>query len=99
MAAKKIKGVKLSKHVSDHMPYICFLAVLAMLYIANAHRGEKAMRDLQVLEKEAKETHWRYMSAQSDLLQRSSRTQVEGKVANDGLVMPVESPKKLKVKD
>ena len=80
------------------MPYIAFLACLAMVYIANAHKGEKMMRQIEVLEKEAKESEWRTMSVKTDVLMQSSQSQIEQKVYEDGLRVPVQPPKKLVVK-
>ena len=37
------------------MPFIAFLACLAMVYIANAHKGERMMREIQVLDREVDE--------------------------------------------
>ena len=77
------------------MPFIAFLAALGMLYIANAHRGEKVMREIEVLEKQATQTHWRYMSVQSELTYEGRRSEVEAGVADIGLRMSVTPPKKL----
>ena len=95
MALKAIKKLKLSKSVYKNMPFIAFLAVLAMVYIANAHRGEKVMREIQALEKVAKEEHWRYMSIESDATRQGRRADVQGRLGDSGLQMPVEPPKEL----
>ena len=95
MAIKKIKGLKLSKGMYKNMPFIAFLAVLAMLYIANAHQGEKIMREIQVLEKDAKEERWRYMSVEADLMKEGRRSEIQTQVSGSGLQMPVEPPKEL----
>ena len=93
MAFKALKKIKLSKSVYQNMPFIGFLALIAMLYIANAHNGEKTMREIQVLEKEAKEERWRYMSIKSELTQSSQCSNVENQVYDSGLQVAVESPK------
>jgi Na+-transporting NADH:ubiquinone oxidoreductase subunit NqrA len=97
MAIKALKGVVSSKGIYKHMPFIGFMAIVAMVYIANAHRGEKLMREIQVLEKEAIEEHWRYMSAKSELTQRSRSSNVENQVYESGLKVAVEPPKKLNI--
>ncbi len=88
-----------SKGIYKHMPYIGFLAILAMVYIANAHQGEKSMREIQVLEKEAKQEHWRYMSVKSELTQSSRSSNIENVVFDSGLKVAVESPRTLIVKN
>ena len=95
MALKAIKNLKLSKGMYKNMPFIAFLAVLAMAYIANAHSGEKVMREIQALEKQAKQEHWRYMSVESEMTKQGRRTEVQGRVTESGLQMPVEAPKEL----
>ena len=95
MALKAIKNLKLSKSMYKNMPFIAFLAVLAMVYIANAHHGEKMMREIQVLEKDAKETHWRRTSVESEMTKQGRRTEVQARVGESGLQMPVEPPKEL----
>lgn len=89
----------ISKGIYRHMPFIGFLAILAMVYIANAHRGEKLMREIQVLEKDAKEEHWRYMSQKSQLTQAGRSSSIEKMVVNDGLKLAIKPPKTLIVKN
>jgi hypothetical protein len=95
MAFKQLRKVKLTSGMYRNMPFLAFLAALGMVYIANAHHGEKVMREIEALEKEATETHWRYMSVESMLTQKGRRSEVEAGVMDEGLRMPVESPKKL----
>ena len=94
---KALKKLKISKGMYKNMPFIAFLAVLAMVYIANAHKGEKVMREIQVLEKEAKEASWRYMSVEAELTSRGKRSEIKWDVSKDGLRMAVEPPKELVV--
>ena len=81
------------------MPFIAFLACLAMVYIANAHRGERMMREIQVLEKAEERAKWRALSYESDLSELSTQSRIEELVIPDGLEAPVEPPKMLKVKN
>ena len=97
MAIKALKGIMVNKGISKHMPFIGFLAIIAMFYISNAHRGEKLMREIQVLEKEAKEEHWRYMSEKSQLTKSSRSSIIENVVYDSGLQVAVEAPKTLKI--
>jgi len=98
MALKRLKGLKLTRGMYRNMPFIAFLAALGMVYIANAHNGEKVMREIEVLEKQATETHWRYMSVKSELTDKGRRSQIEVVVIDDGLRMPVAPAKKLTIK-
>ncbi len=82
----------------SHMPYIAFLACLAMVYIANAHKGEKMMREIQALEKKEKQARWRAHSEKAKTSQSSTMSEVESEVYDEGLRVPVTPPKKLIVK-
>lgn len=82
----------------QHMPFIVFLACLAMVYIANAHKGERMMREIQALEKEERRSRWRALSFESELYEIATQSQLERRVAGQGLEAPVEPPKKLIVK-
>ena len=81
-----------------HMPYIAFLACLAMVYIANAHKGENMMREIQVLEKKEKQAKWRALSEEAKASRWSTMSEVEKEVIDEGLRAPVAPPKKLIVK-
>ena len=95
MALKRLRKLKITRGMYRNMPFIAFLAALGMVYIANAHKGEKVMREIEVLEREATESHWRYMSVQSQLTDEGRRSEIESGVMDRGLRMPVEPPKKL----
>ncbi|RLD18741.1 MAG: hypothetical protein DRI69_09760 [Bacteroidetes bacterium] len=95
MAIKALKGVMLNKGIYKNMPFIGFLAIIAMLYIANAHSGEKLMREIQVLEKEAKQEHWRHMSVQSELTKSSRSSIIENQVNDSGLEIAIVPPQTL----
>jgi hypothetical protein len=98
-AIKALKRAMLNKGIYKHMPFIGFLAIVAMLYIANAHQGEDLMREIQVLEIEAKQEHWRHMSVQSELTQKSRSSIIENQVNGDGLEVAVVSPQTLIIKN
>ncbi len=95
MAIKALKGVMFNKGIYKNMPFIGFLAIIAMLYIANAHHGEKLMREIQVLEKEAKQEHWRHMSVKSELTKSSRGSMIENQVNDLGLEVAVVPPQTL----
>lgn len=99
MAIKALKGIMLNKGIYKNMPYIGFLAILAMLYIANAHHGEKMMREIQVLEKQAKQEHWRHMSVKSDLTRSSRSSIIANQVSDSGLEVAVVPPQTIRVKN
>lgn len=75
--------------VAKNLPYIYFLILLAMIYIANAHYTEKKIRIIEKLKKENKEINWQYMSLKSEVIYQGTYTKLSEKVkhtqlGNDG---------------
>ena len=48
--------------VLNNLPFVIFLAVLGVLYISNAQRGERKLMAINKLEKQVQEVRWEYMS-------------------------------------
>lgn len=85
-----------SKEAATHMlPFIAFIAFLAMLYIGNRHLAEKSIREIDKLNKEVKEMSWDFKTVKADLMLKSTQTEVAKKVDTMGLREPVEPPRKL----
>lgn len=84
--------------ILKNLPFILFLGLLAIVYIANAHYSEKKVRQIQQLQNEVKELRWNYMSIKSELMYNAKRSEVvkEGKALN--LRLPRTGPKKIVVK-
>ena len=69
----------------NNFVYILFLGFLAIIYIANAHYAEKKVRDIQRAQKEIRELRWQYMSVKSELMRKSTQSQIGDAVKEDGL--------------
>ena len=80
------------------MPFVIFLAMLGMIYIANRHFAEKNIRGIDKLSKEVKELSWDYKTLKADLMLKSTQTEVARQVDTLGLKEPVEPPRKIVVK-
>ena len=83
--------------VFNNFVYILFLGFLAIVYIANAHYAEKRVRDIQRTQKEIRELRWQYMSVKSELMRKSTQSQIEDAVKEDGLRSIGTSVKVIKV--
>ena len=90
-----MEGVVSKESATDMLPYIVFLCVLGMVYIANSHMAMKNIRDIDRLSKEVKELSWEYKSLKSDLMFKSKLTEVAKKVDTLGIKELVEPPKKI----
>src|SRR5699024_9558849 len=71
--------------IVHHIPFLLFLFVLAIIYIANGHYAVKNMREISKLETIVKELHWDYLDNKSELMYRSKMSEVSDKVAPYGL--------------
>ena len=79
------EGVVSKEAATDMLPYLVFLCVLGMIYIANSHMAMKNIRDIDRLNKEVKELSWEYKSLKSDLMFKSKMTEVAKKVDTLGI--------------
>jgi hypothetical protein len=89
------EGVVSKESATGMLPYLMFLCVLGMIYIANSHMAVKNIRDIDRLNKEVKELSWEYKSLKADLMFKSKQTEVAAKVDTLGLKQLIEPPKKI----
>lgn len=89
------EGVVSKESATGMLPFLIFLCVLGMIYIANSHMAVKNIRDIDRLNKEVKELSWEYKSLKADLMFKSKQTEVEAKVDTLGLRALIEPPKKI----
>ncbi|WP_317166380.1 FtsL-like putative cell division protein [Chitinophaga varians] len=82
----------------QNLPYIGFLAVLALIYIANSHLAEKKIRRINQLGKEIKELKWEYINVKSELMFRSKMSEVSKSVEQLGLKQLSSPPQKIVLK-
>lgn len=92
-----VEGAVSKETATDMLPYLIFLCVLGMIYIANSHMAVKNIRNIDGLSKEVKELSWEYKSLKADLMFKSKMTEVAKKVDTLGLKELIEPPKKIVV--
>ncbi|PKP36302.1 MAG: hypothetical protein CVT98_08320 [Bacteroidetes bacterium HGW-Bacteroidetes-15] len=96
-----INGNVLSKeNVSGQIPYVLFLAFLAIIYIGNRYRYEKLVRDGQNMQLEVRNLRAESITVASQLMYISKQSQVARLVKEKdlGLEESVVPPKKIKAK-
>ena len=81
-----------------NLPFVFFMASIAILYIANAHYAEKNVRELNQIERKMNEMRWEYMTTKSELENISKQSEVAKLVAPSGLKESREPPRKIVVK-
>jgi len=64
------------KQVLTNIPYLSFVALLAMIYIGNSHRAVEIQRELNKKQQELKELRWRYMDIKTQLMNAGMETQI-----------------------
>jgi hypothetical protein len=89
------EGYVSKESATDMLPYLIFLCVLVMFYIANSHMAVKNIRNIDKLGKEVKELSWEYKSLKADLMFKSKMTEVAKKVDTLGIKELIEPPKKI----
>lgn len=92
------KGAMTKESATEALPFVIFLALLAMLYIGNRHSAENNIRKIDRLNKEVKELSWDFKTLKAELMFRSKQTEVAKRVDSVlGLKVPVHPPVKIKV--
>lgn len=77
------------------MPYIFFLTLIALVYIANSYYAERTIRDIDAVSKELKTLRTEYITGKSELMIVSKQSEVARAVAPQGIKESVEAPKKI----
>lgn len=80
-----------------HLPFIIFLAFIAILYIANGYYADDKIREVNKISNQLKELRSEYISTKSDLMFASKQSEVAKSAEKLGLKEPVVPPTKIKV--
>lgn len=78
-----------------HMPFILFLGLIAILYIANGYYADDKIREVNKVTNEIKELRTEFISSKSDLMFISKQSEVAKAVTSLGLKEPVVAPIKI----
>jgi hypothetical protein len=81
----------------NHLPFILFLALLAVFYIANGYYADDKIREVNRSSNQLKELRSEYISTKSELMFASKQSEVAKAVEAMGLKEPVVPPKKIEV--
>jgi len=78
-----------------NISFFLFLALIAILYIANGHLTDKTIRKINTTQRELKELQFEYKTLKADLMRRSRAVEIQDKVTPYGLVVAKEMPIRL----
>lgn len=76
----------------QNVPFILFLGVIAILYIANGYYADDKIREENKSKNDIKELRTQYITTTSDLMFESKQSQVAKSVLELGLKEPVVAP-------
>lgn len=95
LGRKSFKRILSYEWVVKNIGFFLFLALLAVLYIANGHMADKSLRDADRTEKELKELQYEYKTLKSEIMFRSRESEII-KVADPlGLKMVADPPPRI----
>jgi len=84
--------------IVKHFAFLMFLALLAVIYIANGHWADNTIRDINVTAKQVKDMEYEYKNLKSIEMFRTRESEVTPAAAALGLKPPAEQPVKLEIK-
>jgi hypothetical protein len=71
--------------IVKNLPYFLFLAVLAIVYIANGHYTDNTVRNINKVNRELKELQYEYKFLKSEVMFRSKQSEMAKAVEPLGL--------------
>lgn len=81
--------------VVKHVPFILFLSVIAILYIANGYWADDKVRQVNKISSQLKELRSEYISTKSDLMFVSKQSEVAKSAEKLSLKEPITPPMKI----
>ncbi len=81
-----LEGDFLSRQgVVRNLPFLFFLAVVAIIYIANTYYAEKTFKEIEATKNELKELRYQYITTKSTLMFHSQQIEIGKRAAQLGL--------------
>ncbi|MEI8203022.1 MAG: FtsL-like putative cell division protein [Bacteroidota bacterium] len=91
-----IDGTILTRsNVLNALPFILFLAFLAIIYIANTYFAYKHIREINTIRNELKEIRFEYISLKSELINRTKQSEIVLKLSGTGIKESEAPPRKI----
>lgn len=94
---KKRRTIRIIRYewIVDNVFFFLFLTLLAVLYIANGHRADNTIREINVTAKKVKDLQYEYKSLKSEEMFKSREAQIVESAAPLGLKIADEPPVKI----
>ena len=92
-----LKGLLNYQWIASNIPFFLFLSVLAVIYIANGHMADRAIRRINTTTKQLKELQFEYKTIKGEVMFKSEENQVIKATEPLGLKVAKELPQRLQV--
>jgi hypothetical protein len=80
-----------------YVPYVLYLVLLGLLYVALAHSGDRLQRDYLVTKREVQDLRFDYMTLKADYMLESMQSNLAKQVEGIDMIQPDEPPFKIEV--
>ena len=91
------KGIVDAETVTSALPFVLFLGLLGMVYIANRNFAEKNIRDIEKISKEVKDLSYDFKTTKAELAFKSTLTEVAKQADTLGIKESLQPPQKITV--
>ena len=81
--------------ITKNITFFLFLALLAVVYIANGHMADKTLRDINATSKELTELQYEYKTLKSEMMFKSRETELVKAATPLGLKQSIEPPMRI----
>ncbi|MGI8952006.1 MAG: FtsL-like putative cell division protein [Chitinophagaceae bacterium] len=84
------------KWITKNIGFFLFIASLAVVYIANGHKADQMLRDIDATQKNVKELQYEYKTLKSEMIFKTREAEVVEAAQPLGLQLPTEPPMRIK---
>jgi len=84
-----------SNVVYNNIPYLIFIAIIAIIYISNTYYAEKTFRQIEKTKVELKEIRFHHVAVKSALMYYSKLSEISKRVQPIGLKETIKPPYKI----
>ena len=84
-----------NRAVLSNLPFVIFLAILAMFYISNTYYTEKTFKQIEKIKNELKELRYQSITAKAKMLDVCKQTEIAKKVESMGIKGTTTPPYKI----
>ncbi len=82
---KKRRFLMYNRFIVKNIPFYFFIALIAVIYIANGHYADKTMREINKTEKNLKEMEYEFKTVKQEVIFRSKESELAKAVEPLGL--------------